>query len=101
MAEKCRPPLPLLSPHPVSQQNAKTHSYLKTVSIAVYRGEFRGVAGDLTLPSQDSTPCVHERYPLYTIFRNLFLVTDPKKFLKAHMVPIYANLEGGAPAEKT
>ena len=30
-----------------------------------------------------------------------FLVTDPKIFPKAHLAPIYTNIEGGARAEKT
>ena len=37
--------------------------------------------------------------PLFTIFRYLFLATDPENFLKAPLVPIYANLEEGARAK--
>ena len=48
-------------------------------------------------PLRDSTPCRPNGSPLCTILRYPFLVTDPKKFLKA---PLYSNFEGEARAKK-
>ena len=38
--------------------------------------------------------------PLCTILRYPYLVTDPKKFLKAPSPPIYTNFEGRVRAKK-
>ena len=44
---------------------------------------------------RDSTPCRPKgSLPLCTILRYPYLVTDPKKFLKAPWAPIYTNLRG-------
>ena len=48
---------------------------------------------------RDSTSA-HPKVPLCTILRYQFLVTDPKKFVKGPLAPIYTNFEG-ARAEKT
>ena len=44
--------------------------------------------------------CRPDESPLCTILRYLFLVTDPKTFLKAPSAPIYTNFEGGSRAKK-
>ena len=62
------------------------------------RGGFRGCG---RLPLRDSTTCQPKESP-FGIFQEIdFWPTDPKIFLKAPLVPIYANFEWAARAEKT
>ena len=60
-----------------------------------------GGGGGVRLPLRNSTPCRSKGFPLSTILRYRFLVTDPKIFLKALLASIYTNFEGGAGAKKT
>ena len=49
---------------------------------------------------QGFDPLPTQRAPLCTILRSPYLAMDPKKFLKAPSMPIYANFEKGVRAEK-
>ena len=65
------------------------------ISIIVTVGGFRW-----DTPSQIFNPLPTQKFPLCTILRYPYLVTDPKIFLKAPWTPIYTNFEGRARAKK-
>ena len=52
-------------------------------------------------PPQGFDPLPTQRVPLCTILRYPYLVTDPKKFLKAPLAQIHTIFWGGARAKKT